>query len=208
MEGRYSAFPQETICDHQSESGPIVTHVRGSLLASSLETLKQAGHYERYLPALNPAVRETVLYALAHSWVPIDVALEHYRACDALGLGDADFERIGNLVAERMTSTFLSTVLRAARNAGVDGPFIALRAQGRIWDRVYVGGAVRVTRTGPKDATAEFYGLPLTQIPYFRQAYCAYYRGLAEMVVRQAYISLVRPSDGQPTTLALRGSWA
>ena len=207
MQSAHPTGSAETVCDHRSEAGPYVTHARGTLLASSLETLKQAGHYERYREALPASLHDQVLYVLAHSWVPIELAVAHYEACDALALGAEELDNIGKLVAERLANTFLTTLVRAARDAGIDAPFIALRSQGRIWDRLYMGGGVKILRLGPKDAFGEFYGLPLSQIPYFRQAFCAYYRALAQMFTRRAYVNIVRAVDPQPTTLALRGSW-
>jgi hypothetical protein len=198
----------ETICDHQSEGGPNVTHVRGTLLVASIETLKNAGHYERYLSLLAAPFREVLPFTLAHSWVPLELAMAHYGACDALALSEAELERIGELVATRFAETFLGTLLRATRNAGVDAPWIALRAQGRMWDRLYIGGHVRITRTGPKDALGEFQGLPLSQFPYFRSAYRAYYRGIAHMFVRTAYVQIARRRDAPANTLTLTASWA
>jgi hypothetical protein len=199
---------EDTICDHQSEGGPNVTHVRGTLLVASMETLKSAGHYERYLSLLAAPVRESLPFTLALSWVPVELAMAHYAACDGLALSEAELEGIGELVATRFADTFLGTLLRATRNAGVDAPWIAMRAQGRMWDRLYMGGRVRITRTGPKDALGEFQGIPLAHYPYFRSAYRAYYGGIARLFVRTAYVKVARSRDGSPSTLTLTASWA
>jgi len=197
----------EVVCDHQSAGGPRVTQVRGTLLVSSLQTLRDAGHYERYLEQLAEPYREQVLYAIALSWVPVEVAIAHYAACDALSLPDHELDNIGQLVAARLAETFLSSILQASRGAGIDAPWVALRSQARVWDRIYVGGGVKVWRAGPKDAVAEFYGLPLAQFHYFRVAYCSYYRGLANMFVRSAHVKPIRAQKPRPDTLAIMGSW-
>lgn len=202
-----TSWPVETLCDYQSAGGPVVTHVRGTLIASSQQTLREAGHYAHYERLLPEAVREQLLFTIALSWVPVEVALAHYGACEALDLRDHELEAMGQLVAERLAGTFLGTVLRASREAGLDAPWVALRAQPRIWDRLYMGGIVRIYRTGPKDATAEFYGLPLSQLRYFRVAYCSYYRALAGMFVRNAHVKPTRPREALPHAFALTGSW-
>jgi hypothetical protein len=52
--------------------------------------------------------------------------------------------------------------------------------QQRLWDRVWRGGAVAISRTGPKDAVLEIVGWPCVRFPYVRVAF----RGviLAELV--------------------------
>lgn len=207
MAGARGDYPVEIVCDHLSAGGPSVTHLRGTILASSLAVLKAAGHHERYLAQLDPSFREQVLFSIAHSWVPIEVGVAHYEACEAMRLDDAQLVQIGELVAARYAETFLATLLRVSRDAGIEGPWSALRSQGRLWDRTYLGGRVRVLRTGPKDGTIEFYGLPLGHLHYFRVAYCAYYRGIANMFVRNAHLKLARASLQEPAAFALAGSW-
>jgi hypothetical protein len=202
-----SRAEEETICEHRSAGGPTVTHVRGTLLASSLHILKDAGHYDAYLKRLPDEFHERVLYTLAMSWVPIDVAMAHYSACDALALDDAELNRIGLLVSTRYADSFLGTMLRTSRQAGLEAPWMALRAQTRIWDRVYIGGSIGIYRTGPKDGISEKRGLPLAQIRYFRGTYLGWFQGLGDLFVKKLYLRYVRPRDASPHTLAVAGSW-
>lgn len=197
----------ELICDHRSPAGPTVTHIRGTVLASSLAMLKERGHFARYTELLPPAQHDVVLFALASSWVPIDAAVAHYRACDALGLGGEEMDAIGEELSNRYAGSIFGTLLRTSRQAGLEGPWIGLRAQGRIWDRVFVGGAVRSYRTGLKDAYLEQRGLPLAQVPYFRQAYVCWFRAMASLVVRKLHLRIVPPREPHPLTLAIAGSW-
>lgn len=198
----------EIICDHQSESGPVVTHVRGALLASSLQIIKDVGLYPRYLEALAAEYREQVLFALAMSWIPIDVAMAHYRACDVAAPSGAEMQKIADGLSKRYADTIHGSMLRAARAAGLDeGPWVALRAQGRIWDRTYQGGGVRAYRTGLKDGLMEEVGLPLAKIPYFRSAHLLWLKTIAELVVKKVHIRIVPPRDGSQMTLAFSASW-
>ena len=64
----------------------LVKEVRGTTLVSSLRGVRDGGHFGAYLANLLPEYREVIPLVVAGEWVPIDVALAHYRACDALGL--------------------------------------------------------------------------------------------------------------------------
>lgn len=205
--GQLADAQLDVVCDHQSAGGPTVTHVRGTVIANSLSTLREAGLYERYLALLPASSHEAVLLSLASSWLPVEVAVAHYEACEQLGLGAAELTEIGERLATRYAGTLIATLLQSSRAAGVDAPWVGLRAQGRIWDRMYVGGGAKIYRLGPKDALGEFYGLPLVRFRYFRAAFCAYYQGLATLVVKRAYVKPMRPLSDRPDTFAIGGSW-
>jgi hypothetical protein len=183
-----------------------VTQVRGTMLVSSVSTIRELGLYERYLPCLPESMRERVLFTLAMSWSPIEVALAHYEACDRMGLSDAEITEIGARVSARFANTFLGTLLGAARGAGVDAPLIGLRAQPRSWDRMFVGGGTRIERVGPKDVIGTFTGLPLARVRYYRQSFCGYYRGLANLFGHQAHVKVIGERGGSDT-LTISGSW-
>lgn len=198
--------PTELVCDHHSAGGPVVTAVRGTMLVSSVSTIRELGLYERYLPCLPESMRERVLFTLAMSWSPIEVALAHYEACDRMGLSDAEITEIGARVSARFANTFLGTLLGAARSAGVDAPLIGLRSQPRSWDRMFVGGGARIERVGPKDVIGTFTGLPLARVRYYRQSFCGYYRGLAKLFGHQAHVKVIG-ERGHGDTLTVSGSW-
>lgn len=202
-----SSGTHEIICDHRSAAGPSVLRVRGSLIASSLSALRELGYYERYLALLDNQVREPILSTLAMSWVPVELALAHYQTCDALRMGESDLERIGQHVAQRHADVFFGTLMRTIRAAGIDAPWAGLRAQPRVWDRIYEGGGLTVFRLGPKDAVLELHGLPLVRYVYFLNAYAGYLRGLASLLVRRFYLKLIEPQSGQPNSVAFAGSW-
>jgi len=52
----------ELIADHHSQHGPTVVQVRGSLLASSLATLRMNNLFDRYLEHLPAEQHDNVLY--------------------------------------------------------------------------------------------------------------------------------------------------
>lgn len=202
-----SGATSELIADHHSAAGPAVTHVRGALIVSSLGVLKELGRFDRYTQLLDPSHQEQVLEVLALSWVPIEVALAHYRACDSLGLGQAELAQIALVLSTRYADSIFGTMLRTSRQVGLDAPWLALRSQGRFWDRVYVGGGVRAYRLGPKDAHLEQHGLPLAEIAYFREAHRLWLQAIGGLFAKTIHIRLVRPREPGPHTMAFAGSW-
>jgi hypothetical protein len=166
------------LLDYTSPNGPTTRNVRGSLIASSLQTLREQGHYERYLALLPANHRDTLLFALASSWLPIEAAAAHYQACDALKLGEPQLIAIGEAVAKRIMGTFLGTLLRSGRSLGAaPTPWLALTQYHRICERIIDGGTFMVREVGPKDAIVQTRGLPLFEYGYFRTATLGMFRG-------------------------------
>lgn len=154
---------------HPRGQAPLVTRVRTTLLLSSLRSLRSRGLLERYLERLPRELHEPILGAVAGTWVDIEIAAAHYRACDALGLSVADQVAMGGSVGDAVNGTFLRTVFHIARTAGVT-PWVALKQYTKLWERIFDGGDVEVDRLGPKEALVQMYGLPLFSIPYIRVA--------------------------------------
>ncbi|MET0343614.1 MAG: hypothetical protein ABW252_21560 [Polyangiales bacterium] len=192
------------VVDHAGSSGAEVSHVRGALIVSSLQTLRELKLYERYLTQLPSGMHESVLYALASSWVPREAAMAHYAACDAMSLSEPELGAIGERVCNRIMGTFMSTLLRGARPSGANVAAIALPAYPRIYDRVMQGGRVLIHLTGPKDATIETRGIAMFRYRYFRLAHHALVRGAGLMMTKAFYVRQIKASD-IATTLAL--SW-
>jgi hypothetical protein len=198
---------QETplLVDHRSSAGPSVIEVRGSLIVSSLQTLRERDMFERYEQGLPAEHRDTILYALAASWMPLDVVMIHYGACEAIGLSDQELEANGEHVSRRIMGTFLGTITRASRSAGAGvSPLVALNQYGKLWDRLLRGGGVTVRQTGPKDVIVESRGVPMFRYRYFRVAYAGLVRGACLMFSKTCYVRSRRASDD---ALSLSVSW-
>ena len=184
------------IVDHQSALGARVVHVRGALIASSLQALRQFGYYERYLAVLPESEREAVLFCVANSWLPLDTAMTHYRACDAMGLTDSELVSVGEAVSERIMGSFLGTLLRSGVSLGATPtPWIPLRQYGRVCDRLLEGGVHHVDEVGPKDAIIETSGVPMFNFRYFRVATLGIMRGAAGTFAKTVYVKEVPTKD-------------
>lgn len=191
------------LVDHRSAKGPTVSAVRGSLLVSAIERLKACGYHDRYLAVLSPTLREKVSFSLAMSWLPIELVIQHCQACDELVLSDAELQALGGETASSMARVMLGSL---ARNAGMT-PLVALGSAGRVYDRIYEGGGVSVTRLGPKDLRLEQIGTRLAASRYFRVTTQGFYRSLCELFCKKAYVAPARGVDRGPDSYAVTVSW-
>lgn len=182
------------------------THVRSTLIQSSLASLTVCGHLERYRAVVSPRYRDTIFGAIAPSWLPIDVALAHYEACEALELSEPQMLAIGEATGDRMQGPFMETLTRAARNMGVT-PWVLLKRFDVLWGRLLQGGSFELTKVGPKDLTIEVRNALLPRIPYFRAGFCGVVRaGYKYVGARVAYVR-VSQWDAARDRLVMRAAW-
>jgi hypothetical protein len=114
--------------------------VRSTVLIGSISGLKLTGYFEPYLAALDPKHTATLVDAIAGTWVPVDAALAHYEACDALGIPvDVQITNGGRTYA-RAGETLFGTIVKMAKAAGAT-PWSFLPHMQRFYDRSYQGGA-------------------------------------------------------------------
>ena len=151
-----------------------LTHVRATLLASSLQALRTRGHFERYSALLDPKQRDAVLSNVALEWLPVEPVFAHYTACDRLELSVDEQIAIGRDVSRRTHETFLGMLVKVARGVGVT-PWIVMPKINSLYQRVFRGGGTQITRIGDKTAKVEMVGLSLLAIPYFRNALLGMY---------------------------------
>ncbi len=191
-------------------SGPrdhivVITRFRSTLLTSSLKSLQDRGLMERYLKLLPAEHHDAVRACIAGVWLPIELGLAHYRACDGLALSVDEQLAIGREVGLKIQGTFLGTMLKLAKGAGVT-PWLCLGQYQRLWDRLMMGGGVIVTKVGPKEARLEFVNIPLARIAYFRTAFRGVNQAACELFCKRAYVEEIkRLCSG--TTLGFRVSW-
>jgi hypothetical protein len=201
------AMAGKLLLDHVSSHGPTVSHIRGIVLLKSVENLRHSGLFERYAAELDPAYRAQIELALAASWLPLELAEAHYAACDRMRLSDAEIERLGSLMAERMSSALFSILLKMTRQAGMESMWSALKQNDRIWDRMYRGGQVTIIQTGPKDLIMENRGIPLAQSRHWRFGLRAYWLALGKLMTNVVYVKQIPPREPHAHSVAFAGSW-
>jgi hypothetical protein len=182
------------------------THVRSTLIQSSLNSLKDAGHFDRYAQLLDPTHREAVLHTLAPTWLPLEVGVAHYAACDALQLDAFQLRDIGERVGDRIQGTFLKTLTRGVRAAGVT-PWTLLNHFDRLWNRLFQGGSVELTRKGPKDVTIEIRSAVIPRFQYFRIGFSGVVRaGFKFVGVANPYVNIVQ-WNAKKDEFAMHAAW-
>jgi hypothetical protein len=200
------AQPGEVIIPHQTPMR-LATHVRSTLLQSSLATLRMRGHMERYLQLVDPVYRDEIIGSIAPGWLPIALGDAHYRACDALELGNDELLEIGEAVGDRMQGPYMDTLTRTARNLGVT-PWLLLKRFDALWGRLFQGGSFELTKVGPKDLTIEIRGARLSSSSYFRRGFCGVVRaGYKYVGVRAAYVK-IGGWDPRSDRFVMSAAWA
>jgi hypothetical protein len=203
------ASKEDIVCPYPAPIEQLgeLSHVRGSLLASSMQSLRSRGLFERYAALLLPAQRDAVLNSIAGEWLALEVAHAHYSACDALQLSVEEQMAMGRDVSRRTHETFLGMLVKMARGVGVT-PWVVFPKVNSLYMRVFRGGGMQITRLGPKDAKVETLGLSLLAIPYFRNALLGMYEagvGLFASKVQVRSASLATSPPGKQ--FVMRVQW-
>jgi hypothetical protein len=179
--------------------------VKSTLIQGSIASIKAVGLFERYESSLTGPWRDSVLGALAGTWLPLDVALAHYRACDAMALSAAQAAAVGRGVFDRVGPTFFGTVLRLGKSAGIT-PWPVLAQIQRFWDRGYDGGAIRVTELGPKDARLDLVACPIANSAFYRSGVSGMVTAVIETFSRKAVVKEPE-SSREADSMSLRAQW-
>ena len=148
---------------------PPLREVASALLGASFLALRQRGHEARYLELLPRELHSTVLYSPAGLWLPVTVAEAHYAACDSLALPASDVLTMGNAFGVAMAKTRFAVLAKLAKEGGAT-PWTIMPHTPRIWSKMYRGGAIGVTKLGPKEARFEVVATSLARFTYWRTA--------------------------------------
>lgn len=183
----------------------IATVVRSTLVTASIQSLRARKIYDRYAVRLAADDREALSSAVAGVWIPMGLAVAHYRACESLRLSIGEELDIALEVGQQLHGTFLGAMLRLAKTIGVT-PWTALGYSGKLYDRLFRGGGIAVTRTGLKDARVDLVGNPLCEIEYFRVGVRGVYEAALELFCERVTTHEI-PRRYPGLDMALRISW-
>ena len=181
-----------------------VTHVRSTPIVTAQGLLRSGGKFEEYCANLPRENRSAVFGVIPGAWVPVETALAHHRAIDALRLAPSEQIALATASGEKMQSALTGTIFRMSREIGVT-PWVLLPHGQRIWDRICRGGDVSVEKVGPKEATVRMYGLPLVSTSYFRVAIRYVLQSTLSHWCSRCYVTEVAST---PTTVTFREAWA
>jgi hypothetical protein len=187
---------------------PLATAVRSTWLASSLRTVREVGgvRLEDYLSHLSPPDRDAMIALVPGQWLPIELAMAHYRACDRLPLSTDLRIEIGIGAARHAHQSFFGVFLRAAKASGLT-PWTIVPQFSRVWRGAFIGSALAAYKLGPKELRVEFVGWPCAKVDYCRVATRGVLRGFIELFCQRAYVVEQPERRLADTTLSFRVSW-
>jgi hypothetical protein len=160
---------REIIVPHDPTRGPLVA-VRRMLVHSSIAGLKGAGHYERYCSVIAAQDLEQIDALIGPGWLPLDLTLAHYHACDRLGLSDEQIYASGVRAGEAMGDALL--VAKAQIRSTTEGSaWATINAFSRMGRRIYDGGSAQYVKLGANSLLIQHRGNPLFSIHYYRVAH-------------------------------------
>ena len=190
---------------HAAEPRP-TTAIKNALLQASLAQLRAKGLYERYAAIVPPAVPQQILSSLAMSWMPIELAVAHYGACEGMMLAAEQATEVGAGVGERVQETSLSAAAKKTREPTAD-VWSNLGTLYRVWARHYQGGSIQIVKLGPSDMVIQQRGFVLTQYRYYRQGQLAVFRAYFEAV--GLHVTSVKLVSYSPTRdeVSIRITW-
>jgi hypothetical protein len=185
---------------------PMGTEFKSTWLSGSIGVLKAHGVFEQYLEKLPAKYHDPILRSIAGTWLPAEVAVEHYRAIDALRVSTPERVEWGKEITRRLQKTIFSVGFHAARDVGVT-PWMILKVFPVQFSREWKGGGTAVFKVGPKDARIEIVGFPVASIGHCRAGLRGVIGGMCELVCTKAYVSEIRElcTDSQ---LGYRVAWA
>jgi hypothetical protein len=181
-------------------------HARSTVLIESIAAVRESPRRVAYEAALEKSFRELLLTSVAATWVPLDAALAHYRACDKLEIPVDEQVANGRKTFQRASGAIFGTITKMAKEVGVN-PWTLMAQFNRFWGRSYDGGAVQVRKLGPKEAYVDVIQAPLFESRYFRNALRGVILSGVDLFCTKAYMTErlnARPHDGG----AFRIQWA
>lgn len=182
-----------------------MTHLRGTAIVNSLRVMRDLELGDVYWPRVGAEREEDLRSIVAQSWVPVALALAHYRVMEELVPDPRQQWAIGSESAERLQAVYLMTLIRLMRASGALTVQRVLERLRSPFDRMMKGGTVAAVLTGRKDAEIVLSDMPLLDVPYFRNGLGGWLTGGVGLAAKsvQARVASV-PGPGR-TTFAL--SW-
>lgn len=185
---------------------PLASRVRSTWLASSFRSVREIGRIDQYLVHLPREYHEHMLSSVPGLWLPIDVAIAHYEACNKLDLSNPQRIDIGIAATRHAHQSIIGVALRAAHASGLT-PWAIIPQFHRIWQHAFVGGAVSVHRLGPKEIRLEIVAWPCARVDYCRVATRGVLLGFIQLFCKCAYVHELPERRVVDTMLSFRIAW-
>jgi hypothetical protein len=181
------------------------TEARSTFIVAGMQMLRAHNLFPRYMEALAPEWRERLLGLVAGMWIPVEVAIEHYRTADRLDIDGPTIDAIGAEVAQRTFKNALSPAFKRLKRPDI-GPWDIFALSHENNEANWRGGDRQIIREGPRQALYEWAGQPCARVPYFNKSFAAFLRALVNMTCSRAYQHIV-PERCSNTHLCVRITW-
>lgn len=172
---------REIVIPHDLSRGPLVG-VRRMLVHSSIAELGAHGLYDRYSEVIERGSLERIRELIGPGWMPVELALEHYSACDRLQLSDEAIHEAGTRAGDKMGGALLVAGAQPQVEMKDRSPWPLVQAFARMGRRIYDGASAQYVKTASNSLRIEHQGNPLFAFHYYRVAHCGF--------LRQAFLSL------------------
>jgi hypothetical protein len=170
-------------------ASPAVTGVRSTLLLASRTSIAALGLFDRYAAHLSEATNSRLSELIAGNWLPVELAVEHWAACDALGLSADEQTAIGRTNGERLRGTLLGTLAKMARGTGTT-PLTLIEQFPRFWGRIFQGGGMTYAVRGPKDVVVTACADPILRSAHFRNGLAGTASSILSLVCTKLYVRI------------------
>jgi len=166
---------REIIVPHDEKRGPL-SAVRRMLIHSSLAELRALGVYDNYCHVIEPATLTSIMHMIGPGWIPADLALTHYEACDKLGLSDQQVQDLGARSGENIGSALLVARAQIPELKTDQSAWSMVAAFSRMGRRMYEGSSAQYVKLAPRELQIDYIGNPLFATSYYRSGYLGFMR--------------------------------
>lgn len=183
---------------------PPLKRVRGSLMASSMRAVREAGREADYFAMLPSELEMDIRSIVTSTWYPVDLAMAHYSVMDRVGFSAVEAEKNGAFVVDRLERSYIATVVRGLGKQV--GPLPLLKRIPVSRARILDGGDMGIRVLGPKDVHIEMLNLGMARFQYVRHGWLGMFSGVVGVVTRRCFGKILPASDfEEKTVIAL--SW-
>jgi hypothetical protein len=181
-----------------------VRAVRSTLLCFGLQELRARNRIDDYRRALPTWAHAAIFEAVAGVWLPIEVVMAHFGACESLDMSAQECFDIGGASGRRLSTSSLGALARMATQVGAS-PSTVLAVYHRLWSRVFDGGVVDITTVGPKEAIIAYRDLPFAKFAYCQHTLRGANDSAFRLVAKTLYLRALPGNTDD--SFALRLSW-
>jgi hypothetical protein len=166
---------RDIIVPHDAKRGPL-TAVRRMLIHSSLAELQTLGVYDDYCSLMDPETLTGIKGMIGPGWIPADLAIKHYDACEQLGLSDEQVQNLGARSGENIGSALMVAGAQLPELKTEQSTWSMITAFSRMGPRMYEGSSAQYVKLSPHELQIEYVGNPLFSTSYYRNGFLGFLR--------------------------------